>query len=96
MILLTVQAMLFMPRNMTIMPVSHPSFFPPDPVILTVQVMRFTPAHVPAFHLMMNATVLIIQSVVYFCPAWMIFCKAAILGHGNICESKKCYKKRGE
>jgi hypothetical protein len=89
MILLTVQAMLFMPGNMTIMPVSHPSFFPPDPVILTVQVMRFTPAHVPAFHLMMNANVLIIQSVVYFCPAWMIFCKTAVLCQGNVRDAQK-------
>ena len=66
---------------MTIMPESHPSFFPADPVILTVQVMRLVPAHIAIFYFIMDTTVLIMQPLVYFSSSWMIFNKASILGH---------------
>jgi hypothetical protein len=66
MILLTVQPVLFMLRDMTIMTGSHPSFFFSDLVILVVQVMRLTTTHVTIFDFIMYPTVLIIQAVVHF------------------------------
>jgi hypothetical protein len=92
MILLTVQPVLFMFGDMTPMPGSHPSFFLADLVIPAVQVMRFTPAHIAVFHFMMNTAVLFIQAVVNLRTARMIFCKTAVLGHGYVRNSKKCYK----
>jgi hypothetical protein len=92
MIFLAVQPVLFVFRDMTIMPGSHPSFFFTDPVIPSVQVMRLTPAHVTIFHFIMDAVILIVQAVIHFSAAGMIFCKTAILCHGNIRNTQKSNK----
>jgi hypothetical protein len=96
MILLMIQAVLFMFCDMTTMPGSHISFFLPDLMIALVEMIRLPSAHITIFHFIIDAMVLIIQTMIHFCPTRMRFCKMAILCHGNICDSKKCYKKRGE
>jgi hypothetical protein len=96
MIFLAVQPVLFVFRNMTIMTGSHPSFFLPDLMILTMQVLRLTPAHITIFHFIMDAAILIVQAVIHFSATGMIFCKTAILCHGYISNTKKCCKKSGE
>jgi hypothetical protein len=81
---------------MTTMPGRHPSFFMTDLVISLMKITGFPSAHVAISYFMINSTVLIIQTMIYFGPARMGFCKIAILCHGNICYSKEYYKKRGE
>jgi hypothetical protein len=92
MILLAVQPVLFVFGDMTIMTGSHPSFFLPDLMILTMQVLRLTPAHITIFHLIMDAAILIVQAVIHFSATGMIFCKTAILCHGDVRYPKKCNK----
>jgi len=81
MIFTVVQSVLFMTADMTIVAERHPSLFPADPVILTVQVMRLVPAHIAISYLIMDTTILIMQPLVYFSSSWMIFSKVSILGH---------------
>jgi hypothetical protein len=91
-----IQAMLLMPADMTTMPVSHSAFIPTNPVIPTVQPMRFMPADIPVSHFMPDTTILVIQTMIHFRPARVMFCKTAILCHGNICHTKKSCQKSGD
>ena len=66
MILLTVQAVLFMFRDVTVVTGSHPSFFFPNLLIPFVQVVGYPTTHFTIFNLVMYPVILFIQSVVYF------------------------------
>jgi len=85
-----------MSRQVTMVSVSHPPFFPANPVILVVEAMRLAPADLTMFHFIMYTMVLISQTLIYFRATWVFFCKSAVGGHGNMRDSEKGNKKNGE
>jgi len=66
MILLTVQAILFMFRDVSVVTGSHPSLFFTDLLTPVLQVVGYPATHFISFNLIMYPVILFIQSVVHF------------------------------
>jgi hypothetical protein len=80
---------------MTTLAISHSSFFLMDLVIPAMHSISLAFADITLSHFVIDPVILILQTLIYFSPAWMIFGKA-LLRHGNICDSQECNKKCGE
>jgi hypothetical protein len=59
-VFLAVQTVLFMPCNVTVMPVSHSSFFPADSMITAMHVISLMPADITPSHFLIDPMILIL------------------------------------
>jgi hypothetical protein len=81
MIFLTIESVLFMPGNMTVMSVGHSSFFPTDLMVSVMHPVGLASGDIAIPALPIDPAVLIVQPVVHFSAAGMVFVKVSILSH---------------
>lgn len=84
-----------MSGDMTIVTICHPSFFMTYLMVPAVHMICLASADITPSHFIIDAVVLVIQTLVYFRTAGVILCKA-ILCHGSIRYSKKYCQESGE
>jgi hypothetical protein len=79
--------------NMSIMTVSHSSFFSANSPVIAVNIMRLTTTHLAICYFVIDPPILIVQALIYFSTAGMPGSEAAILRHRYIRDAKKSNKQ---